>query len=79
MRLVVSRQATHQEAHHADSRRGVEDPRDVRIDGGQVIHVTCKQLPDGGRMLIYAKLTDLVESCRIEENYLFCPTWLGRW
>jgi diguanylate cyclase (GGDEF)-like protein len=70
MRLVVSRQATPMPADKFNEfikkrtmliRAGVEDPRDVRIDGGQVIRVTCKQLPDGGRMLVYANVTDLVE------------------
>jgi diguanylate cyclase (GGDEF)-like protein len=42
-------------------RAGVEDPRDVRVDGGQVIRVRCKPLPDGGRMLVYDNVTDLVQ------------------
>ena len=42
-------------------RAGAEDPRDVRVDGGKVIRVKCKPLPDGGRMLVYTDVTDLVE------------------
>src|SRR5262245_58725164 len=39
---------------------GVEALRDIRMDDGQVIRVNCKTLPSGGRMLIYADVTDLV-------------------
>jgi diguanylate cyclase (GGDEF)-like protein len=39
---------------------GIEEARDIRMDNGQVIRVHCKTLPDGGRMLIYADVTDLV-------------------
>jgi diguanylate cyclase (GGDEF)-like protein len=42
-------------------RAGVEEPRDIRMDDGQVIRVSCKTLPDGGRMLVYANVTDLVQ------------------
>src|SRR5262249_42103406 len=41
-------------------RAGIEDVRDIRMDDGQVIRVNCKTLPTGGRMLIYADVTDLV-------------------
>jgi len=41
-------------------RAGIEDPRDVQIDDGKVVRITCKALPDGGRMLVYANVTDLV-------------------
>lgn len=70
MRLVVSRQSSPMPPAKFNEfikkrtmliRAGVEDPRDVRIDSGQVIRVTCKPLPDGGRMLVYADVTDLVE------------------
>jgi diguanylate cyclase (GGDEF)-like protein len=70
MRLVVSRQSSPMPTAKFNEfikkrtmliRAGVEDPRDVRIDSGQVIRVTCKPLPDGGRMLVYADVTDLVE------------------
>ena len=42
-------------------RAGLEGPRDVRLADGQVIRVRCKPLPNGGRMLIYSDVTDLVE------------------
>lgn len=42
-------------------RAGVENARDVRMDDGKVIRVKCKPLPDGGRMLVYADVTDLVQ------------------
>jgi hypothetical protein len=41
-------------------RAGIEGTRDIRMDDGQVIRVHCKTLPAGGRMLIYADVTDLV-------------------
>jgi diguanylate cyclase (GGDEF)-like protein len=41
-------------------RAGVEDPRDIRMDDGQAIRVYCKPLPDGGRMLVFSDVTDLV-------------------
>jgi diguanylate cyclase (GGDEF)-like protein len=41
-------------------RAGVEDPRDIRMDDGQAIRVYCKPLPDGGRMLVFTDVTDLV-------------------
>ena len=31
------------------------------MDDGQVIRVNCKTLPAGGRMLVYADVTDLVQ------------------
>ncbi len=70
MRLVVSKQSHPMSAvkfnefimkRTALIRSGAEDPRDVRVDGGKVIRVKCKPLPDGGRMLVYADVTDLVE------------------
>jgi PAS domain-containing protein len=45
----------------SEIRAGVEEPRDIRMDDGQVIRVSCKTLPDGGRMLVYANVTDLVQ------------------
>ena len=42
-------------------RAGIEEARDIRMDNGQVIRVHCKTLPAGGRMLIYADVTDLVD------------------
>lgn len=41
-------------------RGGTEAPRDMRIDDGVVIRVKCHPLPDGGRMLLYSDVTDLV-------------------
>jgi diguanylate cyclase (GGDEF)-like protein len=41
-------------------RAGIEGTRDIRMDDGQVIRVHSKTLPAGGRMLIYADVTDLV-------------------
>jgi diguanylate cyclase (GGDEF)-like protein len=77
MRLVVSKQSRPMPAAKFNEfikkrtmliRAGVEDPRDVRIDSGRVIRVTCKSLPDGGRMLVYADVTDLVEQAeRLKE------------
>jgi diguanylate cyclase (GGDEF)-like protein len=49
-------------------RAGIEDPRDIRMDDGQVIRVNCKTLPAGGRMLVYADVTDLVQQAdRLKE------------
>jgi diguanylate cyclase (GGDEF)-like protein len=42
-------------------RAGSEASRDIRMDDGQVIRVHCKTLPTGGRMLVYADVTDLVQ------------------
>jgi predicted signal transduction protein with EAL and GGDEF domain len=42
-------------------RAGIEASHDVRMDDGQVIRVHCKTLPTGGRMLVYADVTDLVQ------------------
>jgi diguanylate cyclase (GGDEF)-like protein len=42
-------------------RAGIEAARDIRMDDGQVIRVNCKTLPTGGRMLIYADVTDLAD------------------
>ena len=41
-------------------RAGIEDARDIRMDDGQAIRVYCKPLPDGGRMLVFTDVTDLV-------------------
>jgi diguanylate cyclase (GGDEF)-like protein len=49
-------------------RSGLEEPRDIRMDNGHVIRVNCKTLPDGGRMLVYANVTDLVQQAdRLKE------------
>ena len=39
---------------------GDTKPRDVRRTNGEVIRVQCAVLPDGGRMLSYAFVTDIV-------------------
>lgn len=39
---------------------GEEDVRDLRAPGQQTLRVRCKVLPDGGRMLVYTNITDLV-------------------
>ena len=70
MRLIVSKQSRPMPAvkfnefikkRTALIRAGAEDPRDVCVDDGKVIRVKCKPLPNGGRMLVYADVTDLVE------------------
>ena len=70
MRLIVSKQSHPMptakfnefiKKRTALIRTGAEDPRDLRIDDGKVIRVRCKPLPDGGRMLVYADVTDLVQ------------------
>jgi diguanylate cyclase (GGDEF)-like protein len=70
MQLVVSKQSRPMPAIKFNEfikkrtmliRAGVEDPRDLRVDDGKVIRVKCKPLPDGGRMLVYADVTDLVQ------------------
>jgi diguanylate cyclase (GGDEF)-like protein len=70
MQLVVSKQSRPMPAIKFNEfikkrtmliRAGVEDPRDLRVDDGKVIRVKCKPLPDGGRMLVYTDVTDLVQ------------------
>ena len=41
-------------------RSGDTTPRDVRCTNGEVIRVQCAVLPNGGRMLSYAYVTDIV-------------------
>src|SRR5262249_8609176 len=41
-------------------RAGDETPMDLRLANGEVIRFKCKVLPDGGRMLSYVYVTDLV-------------------
>jgi diguanylate cyclase (GGDEF)-like protein len=41
-------------------RAGDTSPRDVRCTNGEVIRVQCAVLPNGGRMLSYAYVTDIV-------------------
>ena len=44
----------------AQIRAGDTNPRDVRCTNGEVIRVQCAVLPNGGRMLSYAYITDIV-------------------
>ena len=44
----------------AHIRAGDPTPRDVRCTNGEVIRVQCAVLPNGGRMLSYAYVTDIV-------------------
>jgi diguanylate cyclase (GGDEF)-like protein len=41
-------------------REGVTTPRDVRVTNGEVLRVQCAVLPNGGRMISYAYVTDIV-------------------
>jgi PAS domain-containing protein len=41
-------------------RSGNSTPIDIRLTDGRVLRFTCTALPDGGRMLSYAPVTDLV-------------------
>jgi diguanylate cyclase (GGDEF)-like protein len=43
-------------------RAGDEKPVDMRLAGGDVIRCRCKVLVDGGRMLTYGNVSDLVRS-----------------
>ncbi len=42
-------------------RAGDASPLDIRLTSGDTIRFKCKVLPDGGRMLSYTQVTDLVE------------------
>jgi diguanylate cyclase (GGDEF)-like protein len=69
MRVVVGRRRilapaefnSYIENRVKEVRAGIEAWRDIRMDDGQVIRVHCKALPTGGRMLVYADVTDLVQ------------------
>lgn len=41
-------------------RAGDATPIDIRLTDGQVLRMSCTALPDGGRMLSYTPVTDLV-------------------
>jgi diguanylate cyclase (GGDEF)-like protein len=43
-------------------RSGNPNPVDLRMADGKVLRFKCNVLPDGGRMLIYANVTDLVRN-----------------
>jgi diguanylate cyclase (GGDEF)-like protein len=45
----------------AQVRSGNAAPRDLRLKNGDVIRFQCNVLPDGGRMLSYAYVTDIVQ------------------
>ncbi|EJN10101.1 diguanylate cyclase (GGDEF) domain-containing protein [Bradyrhizobium sp. YR681] len=52
------------EAYVAERVRHVQagdaSPRDLRRSGGDVVRMQCTSLPDGGRMLTYTPVTDIV-------------------
>ena len=41
-------------------RTGEEGPLDIRLANDQVLRFRCKVLPDGGRLLTYGNVSDLV-------------------
>ncbi len=41
-------------------RIGDSTPINIRLAGGEVMRFSCTALPDGGRMLVYAPVTDLI-------------------
>jgi diguanylate cyclase (GGDEF)-like protein len=41
-------------------RKGIEAPRSVRLDNGKTLRIACKELPDGGRALVYTDVSDLM-------------------
>jgi PAS domain-containing protein len=41
-------------------RAGDATPMDIKLANGQVIRLICTPLPDGGRMLSYSPITDLI-------------------
>ena len=43
-------------------RSGNPNPVDLRMADGRILRFKCNVLPDGGRMLIYANVTDLVRN-----------------
>jgi diguanylate cyclase (GGDEF)-like protein len=69
MRLVVGRRRVLSPAvlnryikkRVSEVRAGIEAPRDIRMDDGQVLRVNCKALPTGGRMLTFTDVTDLAD------------------
>jgi GGDEF domain-containing protein len=42
-------------------RAGDPDPIDIRLSSGETVRFKCTVLPDGGRMLSYTQVTDLVQ------------------
>ena len=51
--------ALHRDAHQDDARRR-PTPINIKLRDGQVLRFSCTALPDGGRMLSYTPVTDLV-------------------
>lgn len=49
-------------AKHTEMIRAGNSVADMRLANGQVLRLTCSALPDGGRMLSYTPITDLVRS-----------------
>jgi diguanylate cyclase (GGDEF)-like protein len=47
--------------HIAHVRAGASKPMDLRAADGRVVRTRCNVLPDGGRMLTYGDVTDLVQ------------------
>ncbi|WP_249123178.1 MULTISPECIES: PAS-domain containing protein [unclassified Bradyrhizobium] len=47
-------------ARIAEVRSGDPTPVDLRLSSGQVLRFRCAVLPDGGRMLTYIPITDLI-------------------
>jgi hypothetical protein len=43
-------------------RSGDSTPINLKLANGKVLRISCTALPDGGRMLSYTPLTDLVRS-----------------
>ncbi len=41
-------------------RAGDADPLDLRRSNGEIVRMQCAVLPDGGRMLSYTNVTDIV-------------------
>jgi hypothetical protein len=43
-------------------RSGDSTPLNIRLKNGEVLRFSCTALPDGGRMLSYTRVTDLVRN-----------------
>jgi len=49
-------------------RTGHERPLDIRLSSGEVIRFRCKALPNGGRLLTYGNVSDLVREAEALER-----------
>ena len=49
-------------------RTGREGPLNIRLSSGEVIRFRCKALPDGGRLLTYGNVSDLVREAEALER-----------